>query len=428
MAAGLDTASIPTNSSCLEWRDYLPYLTTWSRSPVSADALELTWSALLPDRRLVPAPTGRHALWLFLERAGLAPGSEVLVGAFNFYVVIRLLLQAGLRPVFVDADPDTLAMDLADLRRKLTPRTQMVLASHLFGIPSPIGEIAAVCRQHGLLLFEDCAHAAGSRCGQGRHLGAHGDGALFSFGVEKMINCFGGGMLALPRGGAVPAANLDRVSAAEDLLDHGARALVTAAMSPRTYRALVPSGSTLAGRLHGWGLRSVARLLSPPRDDPEYRFQAAGRAPFRPYMIGMMRRQLARLNENIARRLRFVEAVKQGLAGVDGARFLDEGRHGSWNGTYFGVHVADPHGLARTLLAKGIHAKAEEFLDCASLRQFSELAGHCPGARYAQDHLLRLPSHPDLTGADAARIVRGLTEALRGAPKAPLPPARAEGS
>jgi hypothetical protein len=243
-----------------------------------------------------------------------------------------------------------------------------------------------------------------------------------------MINCFGGGMLALPRGGAVPAANLDRVSAAEDLLDHGARALVTAAMSPRTYRALVPSGSTLAGRLHGWGLRSVARLLSPPRDDPEYRFQAAGRAPFRPYMIGMMRRQLARLNENIARRLRFVEAVKQGLAGVDGARFLDEGRHGSWNGTYFGVHVADPHGLARTLLAKGIHAKAEEFLDCASLRQFSELAGHCPGARYAQDHLLRLPSHPDLTGADAARIVRGLTEALRGAPKAPLPPARAEGS
>ncbi|HKP76838.1 MAG TPA: DegT/DnrJ/EryC1/StrS family aminotransferase, partial [Longimicrobiaceae bacterium] len=100
-------------------------------------ALGQAWGGRL-DRVLLPTPTGRHALWYFLElcRDRLAPGDEVVVAGYNFYVVVRVLLQWGLKPVFADVEPGTLCLDPEALAARTTGRTRMVVVTHMFGHPA----------------------------------------------------------------------------------------------------------------------------------------------------------------------------------------------------------------------------------------------------------------------------------------------------
>ncbi|HEX9138014.1 MAG TPA: DegT/DnrJ/EryC1/StrS family aminotransferase, partial [Nitrospirota bacterium] len=76
----------------------------------------------------------------------------------------------------------------------INERTGAVLATHLFGQPCPIHEIAEVARKRNIRLLEDCAHALGVRVA-GRSVGTFGDIGIFSFAEGKNMPCFGGGAI-----------------------------------------------------------------------------------------------------------------------------------------------------------------------------------------------------------------------------------------
>jgi dTDP-4-amino-4,6-dideoxygalactose transaminase len=392
---------IPTHAPCLRRRDYLPYVA----APVVSRRyreirLEDVWGSRLGGRAVFPTPTGRHALWRFLELAGLRPGDEVLVAAYNFYAVVRLLVQKGLVPVFVDVEPDTLCIDPDDVRRKITGRSRMVLATHMFGHPADASRIAALCSESGLLLFEDCAHAVGT-AHAGRQVGQAGDGALFSFGVQKIVNSFGGGMLVLAEDLAMryrpPVHSVSRPAAFADTFS---RALVSLLMSPPLYRLTLDR----AIQLRESAPLRVQRVVNPSRDNPGYRFVPGSRAPFRPFMARMHALQLARLEAGVARRREIVRTVKSRLKGLPEVALLDEDRHGRSNGAYFGVYVADPHGVAARLAARGVRAAPQEFTDCSQLGQFADFAARCPHSSHAAAHVLRLPSYPCLADEDVEHL------------------------
>ncbi len=403
---------IPKHSSCLEAADFLLWLRTREGDDdlLTAEA-RLVWEDVLPDRSVYPTPTGRHAFWYFLEAMDLAEGDEVLVPAYNFYVMVRLIVQRGLRPVFVDIDPATLTIDVDDLEAKITARSALVLVTHMFGNPADLGSIRALCDTHDLLLFEDCAHAVGTTV-DGRQVGQAGDGALFSFGVEKLVNSFGGGLLALSDDHAerfeLPR---HRQGRAASMADTTSRALVSALNRPRWYGWALYPARTAGDRL----LPRLKAVVNPAKDNPDYRFDPAGRAPHKRFMPAMHRRQLRRLADNVERRRAHVEAMRKGLAPIPGVELLDEDRHGRANGAYFGVYVDDHETLAAELARNGIEANPHEFYDCSRLEQFSAFAGHNPHAARASDHLLRLPSYPRLQPADTARIV----DVIAGAPREP---------
>lgn len=398
--------AIPKNSTCLRVSDYLPYLRaalqTSTAPPSAADGV---FGSLLPDRRLVATPTGRHALWTFLQMAPLREGDEVLVAAYNFYVVVRLLVQRKLVPVFVDVEPETLCMDPNDLLARLGPRSRMVLVTHIFGHPANLGRISEICRERDLLLFEDCAHAVGT-LHEGRQVGQEGDGALFSFGVEKLINSFGGGLLAvrpeLLSGFALPEINVSR---SLSLSDTFTRFIYTAAMSPRVYRNLVHPASLALGAISPAAQKSIREYFEPSKDDPAYRFCVESRPPFKPFMAEMQSQQLRRLEENISRRRALLERMRRGLARIGEIRLLDMDRHGRANASYFPVVVRDPYGLVEHLRHYGVGAHPQEFLDCSTLEQFSPYRTDCPAALHASGSVVRLPSYPTLSDSDADRIV-----------------------
>ena len=156
----------------------------------------------------------------------------------------------------------------------------------------------------------------------------------------------------------------------------------------------------------------LKQLLDPSKDDPQYRFVANRRAPFKPWMLKMHALQLARLAQNVARRRVIVAQCKTALRGFADVALLDEDRYGLSNGAYFGIYVPEPKRTARDLLRSGVGSGAQEFLDCASLVQFSEYAADCGHARYAASHLLRLPSYASLAESYADTLTRGLTRSL----------------
>ncbi|MET0623372.1 MAG: aminotransferase class I/II-fold pyridoxal phosphate-dependent enzyme [Pyrinomonadaceae bacterium] len=407
------TRRIPVHAPGLRGRDYVPYLASAFR--YSADdklRLESVWSEFLGPGVRVPTPTGRHALWYFLEMQQLRPGDEVLVAAYNFYVVVQLLVQKGLVPVFVDIEPDTLCMSADDLLAKVSDRSRLVLVTHMFGIPADLTRIRDICDRHDLLLFEDCAHAVGTRH-QGAQVGQAGDGALFSFGIQKLLTTFGGGMLNLPKHTEPPPLPEHRVNPLESTGDTAARVLSAFVMEPRLGGFIVPLVMTGARFLSFCGSGGLLNTLAPARNNPAYRFSANRRAPFKPFMKRMMVLQLQRIRGEIERRRSIVHSVKAALSGVEEVGLLSEDKHGYYNGAYFGIFVPDAEGLSAYLERRRVGSSSHEFLDCSRLEQFAEFRRECPNAQAADRHLLRLPSYASIREFEKERIVEAIRDYFR---------------
>ncbi|UCD78285.1 MAG: aminotransferase class I/II-fold pyridoxal phosphate-dependent enzyme [Desulfobacterales bacterium] len=141
------------------------------------------------------ASSGRSAFQLALEALGLEKGAEIIFPVFTFPVMPLVAKLLGYQPVFCEVDPKTYNSGPAHIAPKITDKTGAVLATHLFGQPCPIGQIADLTRQRNIRLLEDCAHACGVRVA-GRQVGTFGDIGVFSFAEGKNMPCFGGGAIA----------------------------------------------------------------------------------------------------------------------------------------------------------------------------------------------------------------------------------------
>jgi len=139
--------------------------------------------------------SGREALLLILKSLAPQSGEEVLVQSFTCMVVINSIIWNGLKPVYVDIDRH-FNLDLTDLQKKISPRTRAVIIQHTFGIAGRVAELKKICRERGLVLIEDCAHALGASA-NGQMLGSQGDFSFFSLGRSKVISCVNGGILAV---------------------------------------------------------------------------------------------------------------------------------------------------------------------------------------------------------------------------------------
>ena len=124
--------------------------------------------------------------------ANLGPGDEVIVPAITFIATMAYPLAVGAKVVFADVDPVTINMDVADVERKITPKTKVIVPVHIGGYPVDMDPLVALCKKHDILLLEDAAHAFGAEY-KGRKIGTIGDFAAFSFHEVKNITSFGEG-------------------------------------------------------------------------------------------------------------------------------------------------------------------------------------------------------------------------------------------
>ncbi len=124
--------------------------------------------------------------------ANLKAGDEVIVPAITFVATMAYPLAIGCKLVFADVDPKTINMDPADVARKITDKTKMIVPVHIGGYPVDLDPIMELARKHDILVLEDAAHAFGAMY-KGRKIGTIGDFAAFSMHEVKNITSFGEG-------------------------------------------------------------------------------------------------------------------------------------------------------------------------------------------------------------------------------------------
>ena len=70
--------------------------------------------------------------------------------SMSFIATANAVVHAGATPVFAEVEPDTFNLDLADVERRITPRTKAIMLVHQLGLPADIDGCAALARRHGL--------------------------------------------------------------------------------------------------------------------------------------------------------------------------------------------------------------------------------------------------------------------------------------
>jgi dTDP-4-amino-4,6-dideoxygalactose transaminase len=122
---------------------------------------------------------------------------EVITTPYSFVATSHSLLWNGIKPVFVDIDPDTLNMDPDKIEAAITPQTTAIMPVHCYGHPCDVDRIQKIADTYGLKVIYDAAHAFGVQDAQGGIL-RHGDLSVLSFHATKVFNTFEGGAIVCP--------------------------------------------------------------------------------------------------------------------------------------------------------------------------------------------------------------------------------------
>lgn len=154
---------------------------------------ESQWREQFGHTHALAVSSGTAALSIAIAALDIGPGQEVLVPGYLWVSCVSAVVRAGAIPRLVDID-DTFCMDPEDLARKIGERSAAVLFVHMSGAPGRIDAVAAICRDRGLFLIEDCAQAAGASA-HGTAVGRFGDLGIFSFQLNKNMTSGEGGMI-----------------------------------------------------------------------------------------------------------------------------------------------------------------------------------------------------------------------------------------
>lgn len=122
---------------------------------------------------------------------------EVITTPYSFVATSHSLLWNGIKPVFVDIDPDTFNLDPNKIEAAITPNTSAILAVHCYGNPCDVNAIQVIADNYNLKVIYDAAHSFGVQCEDGNLL-KFGDLSILSFHATKVFNTFEGGAIVCP--------------------------------------------------------------------------------------------------------------------------------------------------------------------------------------------------------------------------------------
>ncbi len=166
-------------------------------------AFEEEFSRYCGVRFGVGVDSGTNALHLALKAANIGEGDEVITVAHSFIATALAIFLTGARPLFVDIDPKTYAMDPNALehflryREKKSERRKIkaILPVHLYGHPAEMDAVMDIADRYHLAVIEDACQAHGAEY-QGRKVGSFGLLSCFSFYPTKNLGGYGdGGMV-----------------------------------------------------------------------------------------------------------------------------------------------------------------------------------------------------------------------------------------
>ncbi len=289
---------------------------------------------------------------------------EVLTTPYSFVATSHALLWNGIRPIFVDIDPDTLNLDPAKLEAAITPQTTAILPVHCYGHPCEVEAIQRIADIYNLKVIYDAAHAFGVRDTGGSIL-RHGDLSVLSFHATKTFSTFEGGAIVCPD------------AKTKQRIDH----------------------------LKNFGFVDETTVIAPGINGKMSEFNAA---------LGLL--QLKYIDSAIARRAAIDRLYRDLLADVPGIRCLADSGEAVANHGYFPILVEPDYPLSRDALydklkANGYHARRYFYPLISQFPMYRGLPSarrdNLPVATMMAERVLCLPIYPALEEA-TIRAIAGI--------------------
>ena len=290
---------------------------------------------------------------------------EVITTPYSFVATTHALEWNGVKPVFVDIDPDTCNIDPAKIEAAITPQTKAILAVHCYGNPCAVDEIQRIADIYGLKVIYDAAHAFDVRYQQ-RSLLEYGDFAILSFHATKVFNTFEGGALIC--------------------------------RDPKTKQRI--------DYLKNFGFADEVTVMAPGINGKMSEFNAA---------LGLV--QLGHIDKIIQARKTISERYREQLASVDGVTFWPDLPDTVSNYAYFPIRINADYPLTRdevyvALIDAGIYARRYFYPLISEFPMYRDLpsagADNLPAAAKLSAEILCLPIYPDLAFADQDRVIEAL--------------------
>lgn len=338
------------------------------------------------------ASSGRTALFLLLQTlTKVNPDrKQVLLPAYTCPALVKVILDAGLRPYPIDISPQTFMFDPDQLTSHLNEQVLALICVHPFGIPQAVEEQITQAHAVGALVIEDAAQAMGARW-QGQPVGVRADFGLFSLGPGKPLSTGGGGVVCTN----------DQTQA--QLLEETWQALPPASASASALSMIRLLLIRLATQPRGWWLAARSGLQSWGQNPNSwgYRYRGLSLAQAR---VGLA--QLAELDEINRIRCENGRQLYDQLQGLDFVHLPEI------------PPEADPIYLRLPIILDTAERREQLYqalwsanLGAGRLYHYSlpEIfpdldAPPCPGAVQIGQRLLTLPTHHYLTKKDIGRI------------------------
>lgn len=288
---------------------------------------------------------------------------EVITTPYSFVATAHSLLWNGIKPVFVDVDPETLNLDPARIEAAITPQTTAIMPVHCYGHPCDVDAIQKIADNYNLKVIYDAAHAFGVRCHCGSVLN-HGDLSVLSFHATKVFNTFEGGAIICP-----DAKTKQRID-----------------------------------QLKNFGFVDETTVVAPGINGKMSEINAA---------FGVL--QLQHIDAALAHRRRIDTAYREGLRNVPGIYCLQDAGEHMANYSYFPIMVEADYPLSRDALYQklkdnSIFARRYFYPLITDFPMYRGMPSaqreNLPVATAAAQKVICLPIYPNLTAHDLQRVVR----------------------
>jgi len=351
--------------------------------------------------------SARSAFYVYLKSLDLLPKSEVILPAFSCMVVANAVLWAGLKPVFVDCNENDFNYDLADLKKKLTSRTRVILIQHTFGFPEDIAEVRTMAGK-SVIIVEDLAHSLGGNSALGK-LGTLADAAILTFGIEKVISGVRGGMVIVRDNKIAEELALTQ----EESPAFPFSKTIVALLNPILWYLFTPSyyfgigkftlGRMLVALAHKLGL--FGNMIEPC----EYRACKPDWLPSRmsPALAALALNQYRKLDRMNAHRVEIAKLYLQEL-----------NKNYPANDVYLRFPLLLKNRKQAVLKTKehgivlGDWYKSILYAPDSSLQTLQYVKGSCPNAERLADQIVNLPTHINVSTQDARRVVKVINQYL----------------
>jgi dTDP-4-amino-4,6-dideoxygalactose transaminase len=287
---------------------------------------------------------------------------EVITTPYSFVATSHSLLWNGIKPVFVDIDPNTLNLDPKKIEAAITPQTTAIMPVHCYGHPCDVERIQSIADTYGLKVIYDAAHAFGVQVDNGSVL-KYGDLSVLSFHATKVFNTFEGGAIVCPD------------AKTKMRIDH----------------------------LKNFGFVDEVTVVAPGINGKMSEFNAA---------LGLL--QLKGVDEALAKRKVIDARYREALAGVKGIHCLMDAQEKVPNFAYFPILVQPEYPLGRDALylklrEHNIYGRRYFYPLISDFPMYRGLpsAAHAnlPVARTVAEQVICLPIYPDLEVSDQEKII-----------------------